>query len=130
MRYLYSSAIVLALSLTSLTSCKKDKENPTITINTPSNHQEFTWGTELHIEATFEDDRELASYHVYIGNEAGEHAHEFELEFSGNITGDSFDFHEHYVIPNAIDMVYYLHFVVKDAEGKESTEKLMLHFMQ
>jgi len=117
------------LSLLSLTACKKDKENPTIIIAEPINHSEHSIGSELHIEVSFEDDRELKSYHIHIGNEAGDHMPEFDLKFEGDITGKTYDFHEHFVIPTGISSVYYLHFEVTNAEGKSSTDKVMLHFM-
>lgn len=119
-------AIVVALTMT---SCKKDKENPTITINLPVNHSNHTKGAEIHIEASFTDDRELKSYHIHIGTESGEHTPEFDVEFEGDLSGKIFDFHEHFHSPTTIGSVYYLHFEVMDAEGKSANEKVMLHFM-
>ncbi|MBK6952229.1 MAG: DUF4625 domain-containing protein [Crocinitomicaceae bacterium] len=111
-------------------SCKKDKENPTILIAEPINHSEHLWGSEVHIEATFADDRDLKSYHIHMGTEAGDHTPEFNIEFTGDISGKSYDFHEHFMVPDSIEHVYYLHFEVTDAEGKSTEAKLMLHFMQ
>jgi hypothetical protein len=119
-----------AATILTLVSCKKDKENPTIVIAEPANHSDHLWGTEVHIEATFEDDQNLKSYHIHIGNEAGAHMSEFEVEFEGDITGKTYDFHEHFMVPDSIESVYYLHLEVTDAEGKSSEEKLMLHFME
>lgn len=126
---LYFAAAGVAL-LTSLSSCKKDKENPEITINEPANHSEHLWGGEVHIEATFSDDRDLKSYHIYIGTEAGAETPEFTVDFAENISGKSFDFHEHFIVPDSVESVYYLHFSVTDAEDKTTTDKLMLHFME
>lgn len=113
-----------------LVSCKKDKENPTITIVEPMDHEEFAWGDELHVEAIFEDDRELMSYHIHLGNEAGDPAPEFNVDFSGTLSGKSYSFHEHAIVPDSVETIYYLHFEVTDVEGKITTQKLMLHFMQ
>lgn len=121
---------IAALAVIALVSCKKDKENPTITIAEPADHSEHLWGAEMHVEATFEDDRELKSYHIHIGNETGDHMPEFDVEFEGDISGKSYDFHEHVVVPDSIGAEYYLHFEVTDAEGKSTEQKLMLHFMQ
>lgn len=127
MKSIFNIAFAVTIIL-SLVSCKKDKENPTITIAEPINHSHLHWGDEVHIECTFADDRALASYHIHIGTELGTHTPEFDIEFSGDIDGKSYDFHEHFVAPDSIEMVYYLHFEVTDDEGKITTEKVMLHF--
>lgn len=119
----------IALIAVTIISCKKDKENPTITIGEPSNHSEHTYGSELHLEATFEDDRELKSYHIYAGDAAGNHATDFDLMFSGDISGKSYDFHEHADIPSGIGSVYYLYFEVVDADDKKTTEQVMIHLI-
>lgn len=120
----------IAVAACALIACKKDKEAPSITINQPANHSEHTWGSEVHVEVVFSDDRELKSYRIHIGNEAGDPAPEFSVEFTGDLDGTSYDFHEHFVVPDAVESVYYLHFSVTDAEGKSATDKRMLHFME
>jgi len=121
--------IVSAFAIVTLTACKKDKENPSITISEPINLSLHSIGSELHIAVSFEDDRELKSYHIHIGNEAGEFMPEFDLEFGADISGKKYDFHEYYDTPTGIDSVYYLHVEVTDAEGKTSTDKVMLEFI-
>jgi len=116
--------------LASLSSCKKDKENPEITINEPANHSEHLWGEEVHVEVTFSDDRDLKSFHIFIATETGAETPEFVVDFAENISGKSYDFHEHFVVPDSVGSVYYLHFSVTDAEDKTTTDKLMLHFME
>jgi hypothetical protein len=112
-----------------LVSCKKDKEDPTMNIAEPVDHTEYHWGDELHTEVLFEDDRELKSYHIHMGNLAGDHVAEFDLMYAGDISGTSYSFHEHFVVPDSIEEVYYLHFQVTDAEGKSTSGKRMLHFI-
>jgi len=123
-----TAAVVLVCTM-SLASCKKDKENPIITISSPENHSDIMQGGTIEAKATFTDDKELAKYHVHIGDVDGEHVHDFhDAEFTGDLTDESFEFSQTISIPDSLSMdVYYLHFFVTDAEGKESTEKLMLH---
>ena len=120
---------MIAMLLVVVTSCKKDKESPSIVISEPANHSEHMMGSEIHIEAVFSDDRDLASYKVYIGTEEGALTPEFDVQYNGTISGKVYEFHEYFMVPTSIEMVYYLHFEVTDAEGKSTTEKVMLHFM-
>jgi hypothetical protein len=121
-------AIFCALIL-SFFSCNKDKESPIITVTQPTNHSTHTKGEMLHIEATFEDDDELASYSIHIGDENGEHSSDFHYMVDNAISGKSYSLHEHTMIPDTIGMVYYLHINVTDASDKTTSESIMLHFM-
>ena len=112
-----------------LFSCNKDKSAPTVLIVQPEAHTNFSTGDMIHIEATFEDDKELASYSIFMGDENGNHASDFHYMESSSISGKSFEFHEHTMVPDSIGMVYYLHFQVTDAEDKTTSESVMLHFM-
>lgn len=113
-----------------ITSCKKDKEDPTITIETPAQHSEHAWGAEVHIKANFSDDRALKSYVVMVGDEAGTHDNMFDFMRAGDISGLSHDFHDHFVVPNNAAAMRWVHFTVTDEEGKVSTKKWMLHFVE
>ncbi len=117
------------LLLGGLSSCKKDKENPIITVSSPANHSNIMLGSTLDVQAVFTDDKELAEYHVHMGDQAGEHVHDFhDVEYTKSITGDSYQFSEQINIPEMLSSeVYYLHFELTDAEGKISTERIMLH---
>jgi len=121
-------AIICALIL-GFFSCNKDIESPTITVTQPTNHSTHTKGEMLHIEATFEDDVELASYSIHIGDENGEHSSDFHYMVDSEISGKSYSLHEHTMIPDTIGMVYYLHINVTDASDKTTSESIMLHFM-
>lgn len=121
--------MLVVFALVTLNSCKKDKENPTTIISQPINHSTHAIGSEVHLVASFEDDQALRSYHIYMRNVSGDHMPEFDLEFEADITGKTFDFHEHFIVPTGISSVYYLHFEVIDEDGKIATDKVMLEFM-
>lgn len=110
-------------------SCTKDKENPTISITSPENHSNHMIGGAVSVSATFSDDLELSYYHVHIGNENGNHTMEFMYEDYGSLTGKTYEFTNSISVPDTIGSVYYLHFQVLDTQGKETKEKIMLHFM-
>lgn len=122
--------ILLALALTSIgiTSCKKDKEDPTISITTPTEHSTHKWGNEVHINATFSDDQGLKSYEVMVGDEAGAHDHMFDFHKSGTAEGLTHDFHEHFMVPDSAMTMRWIHFTVTDAEDKTASQKWMVHF--
>lgn len=118
---------LMALSIT-VVSCKKDKEDPTITVTEPTEHSHFLWGEEVHIHATFEDDRGLKSYEAYMGDEDGNMDMSFGFHFSDDLEGVSYAFHEHFVVPDSAMMMRWVHLSVTDAEDKTATQKWMLHF--
>ncbi|GAB4378219.1 MAG: hypothetical protein Kow0075_07870 [Salibacteraceae bacterium] len=124
------SISVIILTTLIFNSCKKDEENPTITINEPAEHSEYHIGDDVHIEATFTDDQELASYTFMIGDENGEHIHGFHHDDEGTISGKSFDYHQMVTIPSdsmLMKSVFYLHFNVTDAAGNSTRARHMLH---
>lgn len=123
------SFLFFTTTILSLTSCKKDKENPVITVNSPENHSDQMLGGTMSVNAIFTDDIELSEYHVHIGDIDGNHVMEFMYEDHSSITGSSHEFTDVINIPDSIGMVYYLHFEVTDTEGKETNERIMLHFM-
>ena len=118
------------LFATAFTSCKKDKEDPVITVSTPEEHTEHLWGAEVHINASFTDDRGLKNYEVLLGDESGSHDHDFDFEKTGDISGVSYDFHEHFVVPDSAMTMRWVHFSVTDMEDKTTTIKWMLHFAE
>lgn len=64
-----------------LTSCSNDDDavidtqKPTISIDEPHNEDEVAPGGELHIEAVFTDNVELASYKIEIHEDFDDHTH-------------------------------------------------------
>ena len=121
---------MLALATLILSGCKKDKEDPTITVTTPAEHAEFNKSDVVHLEVTFADDRDLASFTMMVGDMDGEHIDNFHLDDSGDLTGSSYDYHKMITIPDSVLVsMFYLHFTVTDAEGKTASKKHMLHIM-
>lgn len=110
------------------TSCKKDKEDPTITISSPADHSEYHWGDMVHIEAKFEDDQALKNYTVMVGDADGNHLDAIDFMESGSVDNATYDFHEHFEVPADAPMMAWVYFEVTDAEGKTATMKRMLHF--
>lgn len=128
MKTKFNLLIVLACSSLALTSCKKDKEDPVITVEEPTEHSTHKWGTEVHIHADFTDDRGLKSYEVALGAEDGTHDHMFDFHKTGTIEGVEYNFHEHFMVPDSAMMMRWVHFTVTDAEDKVATKSWMLHF--
>jgi hypothetical protein len=119
------------LATTSIfTSCKKDKENPTITVSTPDEHSEHLWGATVHLNANFSDDQGLKNYTVMVTDADGNHDHDFDFMTSGDISGKSYDFHEHFVVPDSAMTMRWVTFSVTDAEDKNTTLSWMLHFAE
>lgn len=123
-------AIATMALAVSFTSCKKDKEDPTITVTSPEEHKEHSMGTEVHVEATFTDDRDLKHYHVTVVDAAtgGDHIHGFGFMDEGDISGTSYDYHGHFDVPAEAPMMAWISFEVEDAEGKTTTLTWMQHF--
>lgn len=119
--------ILLAITGLTLTSCKKDKEAPTIIVSEPIEHTHFTAGTSFQLSATFSDDQDLASFHTHTADAQGNHVLEFDWEEVGTISGKSHTLTSTVNIPAGINNVYYLHFEVEDAEGKTTEELIEIH---
>ena len=131
MKSTFKISALFILGLITLTSCKKDKEDPTITITSPENHSEHHEGSSVNLKATFADDRDLASYEVMVGDVDGNHIHEFHFEDENEISGESYDYSSTLTFPDSLSLdAYYVHFMVTDAEGKTASDKLMLHVHQ
>ena len=118
---------IIAIAFTS-TSCKKDKEDPTIEVTTPAMHSEFKWGDEVHIEATFADDQGLKNYTVMVVDEDGNHEMTVDFMKSGTTTELTYDFHEHFVVPTDAPMMAWIQFTVTDADDKTTSTDWMIHF--
>lgn len=113
---------------TVMASCKKDEEAPTIEVLAPSDPAELTPGTDVHTEIEFTDNEALASYKVYITNEDGSHNHDFDFENEGKISGTSYEFHEHFDVPEDIEVGHYhLEIEVEDQEGNSNAKTIELH---
>ena len=120
--------IAIAFVAVSLTSCKKDKEDPTISVVEPDDHQHFIWGEEVHVEANFTDDQALKSYDVSIQDDAGNISTDFNFHYTGDLEGATGYFHEHAIVPDSCMSMGYVSFTISDMEDKTVTEKRMVHF--
>ncbi len=118
----------LTASLIVLTSCNKDKEDPTIEESTPEQHSEHKWENEVHLNATFSDDKDLKSYTVKIVDGADNELSAFNFTHTHEISGMSYKFHEHFEVPTNAPMMAWVKFMVIDAEDKTAEMKWMLHF--
>lgn len=130
MKYYRKISVIIAIAALSfsITSCKKDKEDPTITVSTPEQHKHFNWGDEVHIEATFEDDRGLKGYTVMMVDADGNHQDDFDFMKTGTTSELTYDFHEHFTVPNDAPMMAWVKFTLTDAEDKAASSTWMLHF--
>ncbi len=127
MKTLFICIAMFTIIMAGFTSCKKDKENPTIVVSSPIEHTIFLPGANLQVTATFSDDRGLNSYHVHIGDAAGNHVDEFDWEESGMTSELSYSFSSQTIIPDTILGVYYIHFEAMDAEGKITEKSIEIH---
>ncbi len=126
-----SITLILSIALLSVTfiSCKKDKENPKVLVEVPVQHSTHKWGATVHINAAFSDDRNLKNYTVFFGNEAGDLNTDFNFNVTEAISGESYAFHNHFIIPDSVSMNHgFIHFNLEDEEGKKISEKWMIHF--
>ncbi|NOQ75008.1 MAG: DUF4625 domain-containing protein [Crocinitomix sp.] len=130
MKYSRKITVILAIAALSFTStsCKKDKEDPTITVSTPAQHSHFNWGDEVHIEADFADDRGLKDYAVMMVDADGNHLSTIDFMKTGTTSELTYEFHEHFVVPDSAPMMAWVQFTVTDAEDKAATLEWMLHF--
>lgn len=120
--------LVTGVMAISLLSCQKDDEAPVINIEAPTNPAELTRGQEVHAEFMFTDNEALASYYIHVSNEDGSHNHDFEFEKEGKISGLSYEFHEHFDVPDSIAFGHYhLNIEVIDLEGNIAYKVIELH---
>lgn len=101
---------------------------PMITIVEPGAGEAFAAGGEIHFDALFEDDEELATFNLTIHNNFDSHGHgrvsvtAFDFNHSFPLTGKMDDVHEDIEIPADATAGPY-HFIVEaiDAAGNSTT---------
>ena len=124
---IFFAAIIAVLSM-GFTSCKKDKEDPTIDIIEPDDGATLAWGEEIHVELNFNDDRDLKHYSIMIGDAAGVLDTNFNFSYAEDISGTTHYFHEHAIVPDSCSStIIYIYYNVEDAEGKTAAKTLTLH---
>ncbi|RED92236.1 DUF4625 domain-containing protein [Marinoscillum furvescens] len=109
-------------------ACEDDTEvditAPTITLEEPVMGESFAAGEELHFDAMFEDDVELATFNLSIHDNFNGHSHgrvavtPFDFDQSYTLSGKTQDVHEHIDIPvDATAGPYHLVVDAIDAAG-------------
>lgn len=126
---LFLNALLAGVACLSV-SCNKDRENPTITVSEPGDGVEYHWGDQVHLEAMFEDNEELKSIHVFIGNASGDVDADLNVSFSQTIDGPVYEFHEHANVPDSADGEYFVHFEAVDEEENSMTTKRRIVFVE
>ncbi|WP_081912609.1 DUF4625 domain-containing protein [Salegentibacter sp. Hel_I_6] len=145
--YLFSiTATLLFASCSDDDNNMLDTEAPEISIMEPHDEEEVAPGGEIHFDAIFTDNVELASYKIEVHNDFDGHTHAsskqaesennpwsydevFEIE-PGNT---SFEAHHHIPVPAEINGAaiseghYHFGVFVTDAAGNESQAFLELH---
>lgn len=128
----YRILMMLFAGIIAITSCKKeenDDEAPVISVSTPSNNFSVNTGSEIHFEAVFTDNAELAQYKIEIHNafDGHEHTHKtqeadpWETVIIEDITGKSHNATQHIDVPADVAAGPY-HMIVTciDASGNEA----------
>lgn len=142
---LFLPVLAAAISFTSCSDDDTDTQKPTIVIQEPHAEEEVAPGGELHIEAIFTDNVELASYKIEIHEDFDDHTHavyknshdvnpwsyDKTFEIPAGLT--TFEAVEHLDIPTEIngepisEGTYHLGIYVTDAAGNEQQEFLEFH---
>ncbi len=144
------SILPFFLAAVLFTSCSDDDtvvdtEKPQISVAEPHNLDEFTPGSELHIEATFTDNVELSSYKIEIHEDFDDHTHAinktshdinpWSLDETFTIPAGKtlYDAVHHFDIPTEIngnpisEGVYHLGIFVTDASGNQQEQFIEIH---
>lgn len=151
MKIKLNSILTLIVAAVFLTSCSSDDDaapdtqKPTISIIEPHNDEEIAPGGELHFEALFTDNVELASYKIEIHDDFDDHTHSqlkgshdlnpwsFEQVFQIPAGQTSFEAVQHIDIPTMIngelisEGIYHLGVYVTDTSGNEEQAFVTLH---
>ncbi len=139
-------------SILFLASCSEDddsmpdNEAPEIEMLEPGEHEEITPGGEIHFDALFTDNEELASYKIEVHNSFDDHTHaevkqasgednpwSYEEVFQIEPGQTSYEAHSHIGVPAEINGEpiseghYHFGVFVTDAAGNESQAFVELH---
>lgn len=139
-------AVMLLAACSSDDDATTDTEKPVITIEEPHDEEEVAPGGEIHFDALFTDNQELASYKIEIHNAFDGHTHSVLKQespednpwsFSQSYTippGEkSFEGHHHIEVPAEINGApvseghYHFGVYVIDAAGNEAQAFLEIH---
>lgn len=148
-RIIYLPSLIVSLFVASCSEdddATIDTEAPEITIVEPHNEEEVAPGGEIHFDAIFTDNVELASYKVEVHNAFDDHTHSvvkqeehqdnpwsYNEVFTIPAGQTSFEAHHHISVPAEINGEpvseghYHFGVYVTDAAGNESQAFLELH---
>lgn len=151
MKIKLNSILTLIVAAVFLTSCSSDDdatpdtEKPSIVIMEPHDDEEIAPGGEIHFEALFTDNVELASYKIEIHDDFDDHTHaqlksshdlnpwSYEEVFQIPAGQKSFTAEQHIDVPTTFngqpisEGVYHLGVYVTDTAGNEEQAFLSIH---
>ncbi|WP_168191346.1 MULTISPECIES: DUF4625 domain-containing protein [Antarcticibacterium] len=151
MKIKLNSILTLLVAALIFTSCSSDDDatpdtqKPTIAIIEPHNDDEIAPGGEIHFEALFSDNVELASYKIEIHDDFDDHTHaqlksshdlnpwSFEQVFQIPAGQRSFEAEQHIDVPTTFngepisEGIYHLGVYVTDTSGNEEQAFLSIH---
>ncbi len=150
MKTLLRTFLPLFLAVLVFTSCSDDDtvidtEKPVIAVHEPHAEDGFAPGSELHIEATFTDNVELASYKIEIHDDLDEHTHaitksshdlnpwSWEKDFTIPAGNTSFEAVHHIDIPTEFNEkpisegAYHVGIYVTDTSGNQQEYFVEIH---
>lgn len=151
MKIKLNSILTLIVAAVFLTSCSSDNDaapdtqKPTISIKEPHNDEEIAPGGEMHFEAVFTDNVELASYKIEIHDDFDDHTHaqlksshdlnpwNFEQVFQIPAGQKRFEAIHHIDIPTLVngqaisEGTYHVGIYLTDTSGNEETAFLTIH---
>lgn len=128
----YRILVMLFVAVLAIASCKKeetDTEKPVINVTSPTDGASVNTGSELHFEATFTDNADLAQYKIEIHNDFDGHDHSsktaeaepWEKVIIQDISGKSHSATEHIDVPtDAAAGPYHMIISCIDASGNEA----------
>lgn len=122
-----------------------DTEKPAIIVHEPHQEDAFAPGSELHVEASFTDNEELAAYKIEIHEDFDEHTHailktshdlnpwNWEETFPIAAGLNSYDAVKHFQIPTEVNGMpisegaYHLGIFVTDRSGNQQETFIKIH---
>lgn len=148
-RLIYLFSISLSLVLTACSdddASVPDTEKPVISLMEPHDEEEFAPGEEIHFEALFTDNEELASYKIEIHNAFDDHTHaylkseehednpwSYDMVFQIEPGNTTYEADQHIDIPTEINGEpiseghYHFGVYVTDRAGNEQQAFLEIH---
>jgi hypothetical protein len=126
-RTIWASAIIALAGITA-TSCKEDKEAPLITINSPTTTDGYHWGDTIHASVTIEDNKNLYSFQIYIGELNGNASEDWPFSITNNLSGKEYTWEQDLVVPDSVPTNLWLHCKATDAATLTSTQNVKMWF--